>query len=128
MNPSEPKTSVTAPAPPSGGGVTEPSAAENDADELTMDAQGDLLRVSGDIDLYVAPAFQERGTAHVRAAAVPQIDMRGVSFLDSAGLAALVSLAREAQSGGKTLRLRATGSPRRVLKITGIDQMITIEE
>jgi anti-sigma B factor antagonist len=119
MNPLDQTNSLSAaPAPPE----------ENEADELSMEAEGDLLRVTGDVDLYVASAFQKQGTAYVRAAAAPLLDMRGVSFVDSAGLAALVSLAREAQSSGKTLRLRIAGSPRRVLRITGIDQMITVEE
>lgn len=117
MNPSDQKTSVAG-----------PTLEENEADELSMETEGEVLRVSGDIDLYVASAFQERGMAHVRAAASPRFDMTGVLFLDSAGLAALVSLAREAQAAGKTLRLRVKGSPRRVLRITGIDQMITVEE
>ncbi len=117
MNPSDQNSDGAAPTPD-----------ENDADELRMETEGDLLRVTGDIDLYVASAFQERGTAHVRTSPAPRVDMMGVPFLDSAGLAALVSLAREAQSSGKTLRLRVAGSPRRVLRITGIDQMITVEE
>ena len=116
MNPADQKTSLTAPAQ------------EEQADELSMEAEGDLLRVTGDVDLYVASAFKKQGTAYVRAAAAPLLDMRGVSFVDSAGLAALVSLAREAQSSGKTLRLRVAGSPRRVLRITGIDQMLSVEE
>lgn len=117
MNPSDQKVS----------GAT-PALDENETDELIMEIEDDVLRVSGDIDLYVASKFQEQGMAHVRAAASPRLDMTGVLFLDSAGLAALVSLAREAQAAGKTLRLRVTGSPRRVLRITGIDQMITVEE
>jgi anti-anti-sigma factor len=102
--------------------------AGNEADELTMEVEGDLLRVRGDVDLYVAPVFQERALQHVRTSAAPRIDMTEVPFLDSAGLASLVTLFREAQSANKMLRLTVGGSPRRVLRITGIDRMMNIDE
>lgn len=112
-------------SPPSSNGAA-PLPAE--AEEMTMQTEGDLLRIRGDIDLYVAPVFQQRATEHIRAAEAPRIDMSEVPFLDSAGLAALVMLVREAQSTGKTLRLTVGGGLRRVLRITGIDRMMNIEE
>lgn len=99
-----------------------------DAEELIIENEGDLLRVRGDVDLYVTPQFQERALAHIRAVAQPRLDLNGVAFMDSAGLAALVSLVREAQASGKVLRVSVSGSPRRVLRITGIDQMMVLDE
>ena len=95
---------------------------------LTMEAEGDVLSVQGDIDLHVAPVFRQRALEHIRAADRPQLDLNRVPFLDSAGLAVLLSLSREAKSVGKELRLKACGSPRRVLRITGIDRMLQLEE
>jgi anti-anti-sigma factor len=54
--------------------------------------------------------------------------LRGVAFVDSAGLAALLALSREAGAAGKTLRLMVSGSPRRVLHVTGLDRMLALEE
>ncbi len=95
---------------------------------LTMEAQGDIFQVQGDIDLYVAPVFRQRALEHIHSAENPRLDLRQVPFLDSAGLAALLSLCREAKGMGKELRLMASGSPRRVLRITGIDRMLPIDD
>jgi len=97
--------------------------------EITIRAEGNTLFVEGDIDLYQAATFRQRAGAHIRDAGdEPRLDLTAVAFLDSAGLAALLALSREAQAQGKTLRLAVKGGPRRVLKITGIDRMLTIEE
>ena len=54
--------------------------------------------------------------------------LSGVLFLDSAGLATLLALSKIARTENKDLRLVATGSPRRVLRITGIDRVLTLED
>jgi anti-sigma B factor antagonist len=58
-----------------------------------------VLRIDGDIDACTAPQLRERvldlagnGTVHVIA------DLRGVGFLDSAGLGALVAARKEPQA------------------------------
>lgn len=99
-----------------------------DSPELEMRVEGDTLFASGDIDLYQAPKFRARAEEHVRAAAQPRIDLSQVPFVDSAGLAVLLVVARQAREQGKALRLVATGSPRRVLRITGIDRVLTVED
>lgn len=96
--------------------------------ELVMESRGDTLLVHGDVDLHQAAAFRRGAEAHIHRAAQPRLDLSGVPFLDSAGLAALIALARLAQGEGKSLRLVVTGSPRRVLKITGIDRMLLLED
>lgn len=97
-------------------------------EELVMTEEGDTLCVRGDIDLYQAPQFRQRAEAHIHAVASPRLDLNDVPFLDSAGLAALLALSRDAQASGKTLRLSVSGSPRRVLRVTGIDRMLALEE
>ena len=101
---------------------------EDQGEELILEVEGDTLHVRGDIDLYQAPVFRQRAEEHIRNVTEPRLNLRDVPFLDSAGLAALLALSREAQSAGKTLRLVVTGSPRRVLRVTGIDQMLALEE
>jgi anti-sigma B factor antagonist len=96
--------------------------------DLVIEARGDTLYVRGDVDLHNAPTLRREAEEHVRASAQPRLDMTDVPFLDSAGLAVLLTLSRQAQSDGKTLRLLVTGSPRRVLKITGIDRMLMLED
>ena len=95
---------------------------------LTMETDGDTLIAHGDIDLYQAPAFRTAAQAHIDQTQAPRFDLRGVSFLDSAGLAVLLMLSRQAKAQNKTLHVAAVGSPRRVLKITGIDRVLHVEE
>ncbi len=99
-----------------------------DTHTLTMETQGEMLTVGGDIDLYVAAMFRNKGEEHVRTYANPVIDLSNVPFLDSAGLAALLSIARIARSIEHTLRVVAVGNPRRVLRITGVDRILLIED
>ncbi|MBC8103182.1 MAG: STAS domain-containing protein [Cytophagales bacterium] len=92
-----------------------------------MEAEGTLI-VSGDIDLHQAPEFRARAETFIQDNAQPRMDLSQVPFLDSAGLAALLSLSRTAKAQDKSLRLIVTGSPRRVLRITGIDRVLILED
>jgi anti-sigma B factor antagonist len=90
----------------------------------SVTAAGDraVLRIDGDIDAYTAPQLRERmmdlaghGTVHVVA------DLRGVGFLDSAGLGALVGARKElGDRGGSLMLVAGTGRVLQVLRITGL--------
>jgi len=99
-----------------------------DSQALITEARGSTLMLTGDIDLYVAGAFREAGEAHVRDHDEPVIDLSGVPFLDSAGLASLLSIARAARNHNRTLHVVANGNPRRVLRITGVDQLLAMRD
>ncbi len=98
-----------------------------DDGSLHLHTEGDTLFAEGDIDLFQAPKFREAAQAHLAHHEMPIIDLRNVDFLDSAGLAVLLVLAREAKEQHKLLRVSASGSPRRVLRITGIDRVLHVE-
>jgi len=95
---------------------------------IDMRAEGDTLYVVGDIDLHQASFFRTRAEEHIRTAPQPRLDLSKVPFMDSAGLSVLLVVARLAQELGKPLRVVAAGSPRRVLRITGIDRVVTVED
>lgn len=94
---------------------------------LQMHTEGDTLYVAGDVDLYQAASFREVAERHLRDTNEPCIDLRQVDFLDSAGLATLLALSRLARKEEKTLRVIAVGNPRRVLRITGLDSILSVE-
>ena len=81
-----------------------------------------VLRIDGDIDAWTAPQLRERvrdlagsGTVHLIA------DLRGVGFLDSAGLGALVAARKELRGRDGSLMLGAgAGRIVQVLRITGL--------
>ena len=95
---------------------------------LQMEEVDGMLVVSGDIDLHQASEFRKRAESYITTAIRPRLDLSRVPFLDSAGLAALLALSRAAKEQNKSIRLIATGSPRRVLKITGIDRVLVLED
>ena len=81
-----------------------------------------VLRIDGDIDACTAPQLRERvmglagnGTVHLIA------DLRGVGFLDSAGLGALVAARKELRGrAGSLMLVTGTGRIAQVLRITGL--------
>jgi anti-anti-sigma factor len=89
---------------------------------VTSADNGVILAIAGEIDISNAEEF----SAAVRA----QMDgmegdvvlsLQSCGFIDSAGIRALIVLARELRTRGQTLVLsEVAGEPRRVLEITGL--------
>jgi anti-sigma B factor antagonist len=87
-----------------------------------------VLRIDGDIDTCTAPQLRDRvlglaghGTVHLIA------DLRGVGFLDSAGLGALVAARTELRGRAGSLRLvPGTGRIAQMLQITGLSDAFAL--
>ncbi len=81
--------------------------------------------VTGELDLATAPRLDDALAAV--SADVVVIDLSGCTFLDSAGIRALVGTAKELDASGRSLRL-ATSDPGilRLLEITGVDTLIQV--
>jgi anti-sigma B factor antagonist len=94
------------------------------------DADGSLvLVVTGDVDLLTAPAL-ERGLRDLAQQRPPRaiLDLAAVSFIDSSGVRAIISGHRVLEEGSTTLVLRSpSDAARRLLEITGLDSVLTIE-
>ena len=85
-----------------------------------------VATVSGEVDMLTAPSLRDVVTSELADCAVLVIDLSGVAFLGSAGLAVLVEASHEAQRRQVELRVVATGrSVRRPLEITGLDEVLT---
>jgi anti-anti-sigma factor len=96
----------------------------------TVDARGIELRLTGELDLETTPALDEQlreiDGAHP---ANLRVDLGGVEFMDSAGLAAILRAQRSATSSGHTLSLRrATGQVQRLFDLTGMTERLTFED
>lgn len=93
-------------------------------------AAGCTISVSGEIDSATAPGLRtcllevlaRPGTSSV------EVDLRAVTFLDSAGLSALATAHRAAQAAGRELLMRCgtTRAVRRPLQITGLLNVFTV--
>ena len=78
------------------------------------------LELRGELDLRSAPALRDRVEALPSSMLV--MDLRGLSFIDSAGLAALVAAQRRARREHRTIRfVTASDTPiARVLNASGL--------
>jgi anti-anti-sigma factor len=64
-----------------------------------------LLALVGALDAYTTPGFQEYARRYDPAEVQLVVDLAGVTFLDSAGLSALLSLRTQAERAGAQLGL-----------------------
>ena len=93
-------------------------------------SSGTTVTVSGEIDSSTAPGLRNcllEVVGRPGQGAV-EVDLRAVTFLDSAGLSALATAHRAAAAAGRVLRMRC-GSTRAVLRplqITGLFSVFTV--
>lgn len=76
------------------------------------------LAVSGDVDIATVDEFLVAARTGMETAAAVELDLSGVTFIDSSGLGVLVRLRKEAAERGCTLRL--TNVPAKVSRILGL--------
>ena len=81
------------------------------------------LQLAGDLDISGAPRLREVIDSHARAGQTMVVDLRGLGFVDSMGLAALVRAQHRALARGAQLELVA-GPPavQRVFAVAGLDR------
>lgn len=99
------------------------------AAELLVDELGpDLLRFSGEIDTHTAPTLADR-LAAVPGTTALGIDLAGVSFISSAGLAALLAAAERLDVAGGGLRLvAASETVVRLIELSGLADRLPLAD
>lgn len=107
------------------------SALEEDALTLTTRTDRDgavTVSVAGEVDTFTAPTLRSALEAELeRRPPELVLDLRGIRFLGSAGLALLVETKKSAGARDIALRLIATTRPvTRPLEVTGLLAMFTI--
>jgi anti-sigma B factor antagonist len=82
----------------------------------------------GEIDLTNAERFRDAMLSALNAGAAGLVvDLTATTFIDSAGVTALVRASRRAGAAEATMRLAATSTPvLRVLDLVGIDQLVEV--
>lgn len=87
-----------------------------------------LLQVAGEVDSLSAPVLDEAvDRLLAERAGTLVLDLTGVSFLASSGLAVLIRAQRGADERARTLRVvTAARAVLRVLEVTGADQLFAI--
>jgi anti-sigma B factor antagonist len=96
--------------------------------EVTGDSATTVLTAVGEIDSSSAPTLRTRLDALLDDGVQElTVDLRGVSFLDSAGLCVLAAAHRRATREGRRLRVLATSrAVVRPLQITGLYALLDV--
>jgi anti-sigma B factor antagonist len=87
-----------------------------------------VVRVAGELDLHTSPQLRDHvialiGNPPVRIA----LDLSDVVFMDSSSLGILVTcLKRVRERDGEMILIGVTGSPMKVLTLTGLDRVFDL--
>jgi anti-sigma B factor antagonist len=97
-----------------------------------MDSNDDseliVLAPMGALDAFTAAEFRATVAGLPGRPARVVIDLTTVSFLDSAGLGALVGAIRRVRDTGGRVAVAAQRAPARVLRTAGLDRIVTITD
>lgn len=93
-------------------------------------AQGaTVLAVTGEVDMLTAPQLRADALRHLDAGGALVLDLSGVSFLGSAGLAVLVEASQQAKRRGAAFRVVAVErAVTRPLAATGLGEVFSVFE
>ena len=80
----------------------------------------------GELDIATAPHLEDRLSNLRRAGAATVLDLSGVSFMDSTGIAVLVRAVNAARDDGWEFRVNPDVQPQveRVIRLSGIDSRV----
>jgi anti-sigma B factor antagonist len=87
-----------------------------------------VVTAAGEVDITNAEGLRDQLLSALNAGALGLVvDMTATTFIDSAGVTALVRASRRSQASQATVRLAVTAaSVMRVLNLVGIDQLIKV--
>ncbi len=96
---------------------------------VSADAGAVVVAVRGELDTYTAPRLREqlRDVIDQNGHQELALELSGMSFVDSSGLAVLVDALKRMRQRGGTMTLHApTRSTTKVLEISGLDKIFDI--
>ena len=85
------------------------------------------LELIGELDRAVCGELKSRLAEALRASDVVTLDMRRLTFMDSAGCAVLVSAARSSSPGGRLILTGCGGQVSRLLSVVGLPAVVEIQ-
>ena len=95
-----------------------------------VEARGALVEVQGEVDMHSSPKLRQE-LARLTGDRVKTIvvDLKGVEFMDSSGIATLVQALKEARPFGGRVRLASPGgNVMRVLKLSNLTTLFEVYE
>ena len=99
--------------------------------DVSVHAGNVRMRLAGDLDAAAEPVVVDRledALTREPGATGVELDLTGVSFVDSSGLRSLLLCRRRTDAAGVPLRLAVVDGPvTRLLRISGLEHVFTIE-
>jgi len=97
--------------------------------EVTEEGAAIIVTLEGDVDLSSSPHARKTLLECVSKGRPVIVDMAGVSYIDSSGVASLVESLQGARKVGGEFSLAAVSEPAlRVLQLARLDKVFTIHE
>jgi anti-anti-sigma factor len=95
---------------------------------VEQDGPGVVLRLSGEMDIACAEAFDDALRASMANGSTDVlVDLSDLTFIDSSGLRMLIELWDRSRGNGLDVSiLQGTGQVRRTLEIAGLDSLLPI--
>jgi anti-sigma B factor antagonist len=82
-----------------------------------------VVLLDGELDAFTAPEFTQTVEQVLESGLAVSLDMDSVTFMDSSGLRALLTVAAGAPASFRSVRINsASEQVRRLLSITGLDE------
>jgi anti-sigma B factor antagonist len=96
---------------------------------ITADDGGVRVEVEGELDLATAPQLEEVLRRELAANGAVILDLSRVTFMDSSGLRAIITMIREADHRGQRLRVAGSMLPQlqRLIEITGLRDVLPVD-
>ena len=92
-------------------------------------ARSASVQVAGEVDLATAPKLRQSLEQAQLAARLVMLDLRDLTFMDSAGVHAILEAASRARrTGGRLVVVRGSVQVSRLLTLTGADSQIPLFE
>jgi len=87
-----------------------------------------VVRVAGELDLHTSPQLRDHVLAMVGASPMRlALDLSEVDFMDSSSLGMLITcLKRVRERDGRMVLVGVSGSPMKVLTLTGLDKVFEL--
>lgn len=86
-----------------------------------------VVAISGEVDLSTSPKVRDALLDNILSGAPVVVDLSGVAYIDSSGVASLVEAYQHAKTRGLGFALANVGeTPLRVLKLARLDQVFVI--
>lgn len=95
--------------------------------QITQDANRSTVVLTGEIDLERSPAARKTLLEAVKRGKPVSVDLSGVSYMDSSGIASLIEAYQKAQAAKLEFTLERVGaSVAKVLSLARLDKVFTI--